>query len=179
MYLPIEKLEERLDGAMPCHNYNVSWIFCKSRACPNQLQVKLNILYIPFRVMGMHQLVVGNWQELNLLRNYEDKSSILSTNHHKAPSYIYWSSKIYISKTRCVSSFSLSHKVPVLYAEVGMSDTMNIKQWHAWRSRPTIATISRVQTISLSWPTTSPEEPSKLDVTTTGQLKIKNSMCLK
>ena len=44
---------------------------------------------------------------------------------------------------------------------------------------PAIATISRVQTISLSWPATSPEQPSKLDVTTTGQLKIKISMCLK
>ena len=85
VYLPIEKLEERLDGAMPCHNYNVSWINFKYRACPNKLQVKL--LCISFRVMGMHQLVVGNGQELNLLRISEDKSSILSTNHHKAPSY--------------------------------------------------------------------------------------------
>ena len=87
VYLPIEKLEERLDGAMPCHNYNVSWIIFQSRACSNQLQVKANILYIPFRVTGMHQLVVGNSQELNLLRIYEDKSSIISTNPHKAPSY--------------------------------------------------------------------------------------------
>ena len=79
--------------------------------------------------MGMHQLVVGNGQELNLLRISEDKSSILSTNHHKAPSYT--DLPKYISPKHDVFHHFLL-VVNCLYCRViGMSDTMNIKQWHA------------------------------------------------
>ena len=78
----------RKDWMGQCRAITTMWVGSTLNTEPVPINCKSSYyVYIPFRVMGMHQLVVGNWQELNLLRISEDKSSILSTNHHKAPSY--------------------------------------------------------------------------------------------